>query len=82
MINLFKIVFNLKILLKIAFILSFIGLFVLISDFGFNQSESIQKLINSYYFIVLSLGIVATLLRYITQLKTFKQKLLYLMGLV
>jgi len=81
MINLFKVFSNLKILFKIVFILSFIGLFVLISDFGFNQSESIQKLINSYYFIVLSLGIVATLLRYITQLKNIQTKVIVFDGL-
>lgn len=81
MINLFKVFSNLKILFKIVFILSFIGLFVLISDFGFNQSDYIQKLINSYYFIVLSLGIVATLLRYITQLKSIQTKVIVFDGL-
>ncbi len=76
MIGIFKIIFNLKTLFRLAFVLSFIGLFVLITDFGFNQSDSIQKFINGYYFIVLSTGIISTIVRYITQLKNIQTKVI------
>lgn len=40
-----------------------------IADFGFDKSEKIQNIFNSFYFLVIGLGIIATLLRYLERLK-------------
>lgn len=69
MIAILKHIFNFKIFFKIAFLLSLVGVIVLISDFGYNQSNAAQEIINGYYFIVLILGIIATALRYVIQNK-------------
>jgi len=69
-----KHIFNFKTLFKFAFLLSFLGFIVLISDFGYNQSEPIQELINGYYFIVLSVGVIVTAIRYITLKKNIHDK--------
>lgn len=66
--------FNSKTLFKFAFILSFIGFIVLIFDFGYNHSEPVQELINGYYFIVLSVGVIVTAIRYITLKKNINNK--------
>ena len=68
--------FSRKVLYKIAFLLSFLGVFVLIIDFGYNQPENIQTIINAFYLIVLSIGIITTLLRYITQRKNILAQVL------
>jgi len=69
-----KQILNFKTFFKITFLLSLIGLFVLITDFGYDQSNPIQKLINGYYFIILALGIIATAIRYITLKKNIHDK--------
>ena len=69
-----KHIFNFRTLFKFAFLLSFLGFIVLISDFGYNQSEPIQELINGYYFIVLSVGVIVTAIRYITLKKNIHDK--------
>ncbi len=69
-----KSVLNLKIFFKVAFLLSLAGIFVFIFDFGYNQNDLIQEIINGYYFIVLILGIIATALRYITLRKNIYNK--------
>ena len=74
MIAILKQVFNFKILFKIAFLLSLIGFIVLISDFGYNQSNATQQLINGYYFIVLTMGVLVTAIRYITLKKNIHDK--------
>ncbi|MFH4967488.1 potassium transporter TrkG [Gaetbulibacter sp. M240] len=65
-----------EILFKAAFITSVIGMFLFIADFGFNKSEYIQKLFNTYYFIVIALGIIATILRYLERLKKIKRSVI------
>jgi len=69
-----KQILNFKTFFKITFLLSLIGLFVLITDFGYDQSNPIQELINGYYFLVLALGIIATAIRYITLKKNIHHK--------
>jgi len=59
-------ILNFKIFFKIAFLLGLIGLLILILDFGYNQDNPVQELINGYYFIVLTTGILATAIRYFT----------------
>lgn len=74
MIAILKQILNFKTFFQITFLLSLIGLFVLITDFGYDQSNPIQELINGYYFLVLALGIVATAIRYITLKKNIHDK--------
>jgi trk system potassium uptake protein TrkH len=73
-ITILKQIFNFRILFKLAFLLSFIGFIVLISDYGYNQSDSTQQLINGYYFIVLTIGVIVTAIRYITLKKNIRDK--------
>ncbi|MBD0833650.1 TrkH family potassium uptake protein [Aestuariibaculum sediminum] len=65
-----------SILFYVAFITSVIGLFLFVADFGFNKSENIQKLFNTYYFIVIALGLVATILRYLEKQKKIKHSVI------
>lgn len=65
-----------NILFKVAFITSLIGMFLFIADFGFDKSEYIQKLFNTYYFIVIALGIIATIFRYLERLKKIKRSVI------
>lgn len=74
MIAILKQIFNFKTFFQITFLLSLIGLFVLISDFGYDQTYPVQELINGYYFLVLALGIIATAIRYITLKKNIHDK--------
>ena len=60
---------NLKALFRIAFILSLLGVFAFIIDFGYEQSKRIQSALNIYYLIILFIGIIATLLRYLVDSK-------------
>jgi trk system potassium uptake protein TrkH len=61
---------------KLAFITSITGLFVFLFDFGYNQSVGIQSSINFYYFIVLIIGIFATIIRYFDQTMRFLRKVI------
>ena len=74
MIAILKQILNFKTFFQITFVLSLIGLFVLITDFGYDQSEPIQGYINGYYFLILALGILATVIRYITLKKNIQDK--------
>lgn len=74
MIAILKLIFNYNTLFKITFLLSLLGLFILIFDFGYNQSDSIQAFINGYYFIVLISGVIVTAIRYITLKKNIHGK--------
>ena len=65
-----------NVLFQIAFITSVLGMLLFIVDFGFDKSEQIQKLFNSYYFVVITLGIVATTLRYLERLKKIKRSVI------
>ncbi|NDV44770.1 TrkH family potassium uptake protein [Flagellimonas sediminis] len=62
-----------KYLFQIAFYASILGLFLFIIDFGFDKSQEIQVWYNTYYFVVITLGIVATGLRYWQQDKQMKR---------
>ena len=46
----------------------------LIFDFGFNQPANLQIKMNALYFLILSIGIITTILRYITQRKDKETK--------
>lgn len=55
---------KLKHLHRATFWLGLIGILVFIADFGFAQDQALETMLNGYYFIVLSLGIISTTLRY------------------
>ena len=74
MIAILKQILNFKTFFQITFVLSLIGLYILISDFGYDQTNPVQELINGYYFVVLALGIIATAIRYITLKKNIRDK--------
>lgn len=63
--NSFEKLFNQNTFYKTTFIFSVLGVFLFIADFGFNKSIAIQHVFNAFYFVVLFLGIVATVLRYV-----------------
>lgn len=65
-----------NVIYRVAFISSVLGVFLFIGDFGFNKSEQTQIMFNSYYFLVIALGIVATLLRYYERLKEIKRSVI------
>ena len=65
---------DLKLFYRIAFWISLTGLIAIISNFGFSQTDISQLLLDSFYFIVLGIGIISTLARYIQNPKLFKRK--------
>ncbi|HEA28599.1 MAG TPA: ATPase [Leeuwenhoekiella sp.] len=58
-----------RLLFRLTFILSCLGLIFLIYDFGYTQTETLQNLVNGFYFLVLASGIVTTILRYVLRRK-------------
>lgn len=52
--------------------MSLLGILAFIADLGFSQSEQTQRLLNVFYFIVLAMGMLATVLRYLTTHREFK----------
>lgn len=59
---------------KTTFLLSLLGIFILIVDFGFTLSQQTQPYVNQIYFIVLCTGLIATGIRYLKQSKKLKKK--------
>jgi len=49
---------------KISPFTSFIGLIAIIVDFGFYQNRFYQEWLDTYYFLVLGIGLIATSIRY------------------
>lgn len=60
--------------IKSVFLISLLGVFAIISDFGFSQNESTQFLLDSFYFFVLALGLVSTFIRYYNDKSLLKRK--------
>ena len=56
--------------------LSLFGLLVFIADFGFEQNTLLQGFFNGYYFVVLTFGIFATLMKYVAREKSLSLKVL------
>lgn len=65
-----------KLLFQIAFYASMLGLFLFIIDFGFDKATEIQRWFNTYYFVVIGLGILVTVIRYLEQDKKIKRSVL------
>lgn len=68
--------FDLKLFYRVVFLISLIGLFVTISDFGFTHSAYSHHVLDAFYFVVLGLGIVTTALRYLYKEKTINRKVI------
>src|SRR5574344_68887 len=69
--------FHLKLFYRIAFLISLVGLFAIISDFGFSQSYLVQSLLDKFYFFVLVIGLISTTVRYIRDNQLLKRKSLF-----
>ena len=65
---------DLKLLYRIALWTSIIGIFAFISNFGFTQSDSSQRILDGYFFAVLGIGILSTFARYFQNPKLFERK--------
>lgn len=65
---------NLKLFYRIAFWISLTGLIAIVSDFGFYQNDFSQRLLDSFYFVVLGIGLISFFARYIQDRKLFKRK--------
>ncbi len=65
-----------QILFRAAFYTSIIGIFLFIVDFGFDKSQQVQIWFNTFYFVVIGLGILATVLRYVGRLKEIKRSVI------
>jgi trk system potassium uptake protein TrkH len=63
-----------KLLYRIAFFISLIGLIATISDFGFSHDNNSKNLLDAFYFIVLGVGVVATVARYLKNRDFLKRK--------
>jgi len=68
---------TLNTLFRSAFVLSLIGVFAFILDFGYEQSEEIQLFLNAYYLLVLFIGIATTLIRYFIQSKKLSTQVIF-----
>lgn len=66
--------FNLKNLYNIAFSLSLIALICTIIDFGFPKNDTFQLILKYFYFIVLSVGLLTSIIRYIENTNKFRRK--------
>lgn len=61
---------------KTIFWLTVSGLIVFVTDYGFAQSDNIQHLFDFYYYVVITLGIFSTGLRYIQHKKIISFKVI------
>lgn len=70
-------IFNHRLVYNIAFLLSILGIVLLIVDFGFTQSKELQRSVNEIYFVILVTGLIATVLRYIKQSKKLIRNVIF-----
>ena len=76
---------NLKVLLSyffnFAFGISIFGLILFVADFGFEQSRQFQHFLIAYYIVVLTTGVIATVVRYLIKTKSIKRSVLIFDGI-
>lgn len=65
---------SVKLLYRIALWTSILGIIAFISDFGFSQNRFGQKVLDVFYMLVLGVGIISTLVRYIENSKLIRRK--------
>lgn len=68
--------FSSKLLYQLAFLSSVLGVLMFLLDFGYDKSLEIQRIFNTFYFVVIGLGIGVTILRYIEKLKEIKRSVI------
>tara|TARA_R100001369_G_scaffold92561_1_gene138351 strand:+ start:12385 stop:14133 length:1749 start_codon:yes stop_codon:yes gene_type:complete len=66
--------FDLKKLNRTAFWASVLGMFAFIFDFGFSQTILSQQIIDTFYFVVIAIGLLSTFARYINNRILLKRK--------
>lgn len=66
--------YDLKILYRFALWASILGIIAFITDFGFSQNSFYQRLFDQFFFIVLGIGIISTLARYLLNHSLFRRK--------
>lgn len=64
----------LKLLYKIAFWSSLLGVIAFITDFGFLQSDDTQQVYDNFYLVVLGIGILSTAARYLEKIRLITGK--------
>ncbi len=67
---------NSKLVYRFVFILSILGLLAFVGDFGFDQSPSVQRILNALYLVVLLSGISTTVIRYLANQKTLSTRVI------
>lgn len=65
---------KLKFLHKITLWTSIVGMITFLFDFGFLQSDFSEQLIDGFYFVVITFGLISTTLRYVEDHSLFKRK--------
>lgn len=53
---------------------SLLGFCAFIVDFGFNQSDFSQQLLDGFYFLVITIGLIATFTRYLSDRNLFRRR--------
>lgn len=71
---------SIKLLNRTAFLFSVLGIFAFIVDFGFNQNNFYQEVLDGFYFLVLGFGLISTGARYLQKRPLPKRKV-YLVDL-
>ena len=66
----------LKLFYRFVFVISFLGLFLFVFDFGYDQSSDVQIFLNAFYFIIIVLGVLSSVLRYRLKEKIIKRSVL------
>lgn len=69
-----KMKMGLRILYRIAFLISLTGLIFVIADFGFSQTKITHRKLDTFYFVVLGIGLFSTFTRYFSNSKLIKRK--------
>lgn len=60
-----------------AFWASIVGVIAFLFDYGFSKHDSIQQVIDAIYFIVITIGLISTFVRYIERRQTIKKKIIF-----
>ena len=61
---------------RFVFVISFLGLFLFVFDYGYNQSSDVQIFLNASYFLIIVLGILSSVLRYRLKKQIIKRNVL------
>lgn len=64
---------KLKLLNKLALWASILGIIAFLADFGFSQREFSQHLLDRFFFVVLTIGLVSTFARYFEKFNLIKR---------